>query len=78
MTINKYEAAFFSDISYSDNLVDFDLDQSYKSQGWTKITDSDKLGLSINGYYGTAYAKIVNGTVFMKPLRIYFLLIKLV
>jgi hypothetical protein len=63
MTINKYEAAFFSDISYSDNNPNFNLDQSYKNAGWTKITDSDKLGLSSDGYYGTCYVKVANGTV---------------
>ena len=63
MTINKFEAAYFSDISYSDDLADFDLDQSYKDSGWKELRNSNDLGLSTDGYYGTAYAKVVNGTV---------------
>jgi len=63
MTIIKYEAIYFSSASYIDNAEDFNLDQSYKDAGWTKLTDSDKLGLNTDGYYATSYVKIVNGTV---------------
>ena len=36
MTINKYEAAYFSSASYDDDKLGFTLDQSYKNQGWAK------------------------------------------
>ena len=63
MTINKYEAAYFSSVSYDDNDPNFNLDQSYKNQGWTKLTDSDKLKSSSDDYYGTCYVKVVNDAV---------------
>ena len=37
MTINKYEAAYFSSIAYDDDKLGFTLDQSYKNQGWKPI-----------------------------------------
>ncbi len=63
MTITKYDAAYFSDISYEDNNPGFELDFSYRESGWEEITNSDKLGIRANGYYGTAYAKIVDDKV---------------
>ena len=63
MTINKYEAAYFSSIAYDDDSADFDLDQSYKNQGWKQLKNSNELDLSSDNYYGTCYVKVVNGAV---------------
>ena len=63
MTINKYEAAYFSSIAYDDDKLGFTLDQSYKNQGWKQLKNSNELGLSSDDYYGTCYVKVVNGAV---------------
>ena len=63
MTINKYEAAYFSSIAYDDDKLGFTLDQSYKNQGWKQLRNSNDLDSSSDDYYGTCYVKVVNGEV---------------